>query len=56
MNIDFHRTLPSMLMYKHTALPEHLEEIGYSIMKKYFSSGKIEDHTHSNAVDVNNIL
>lgn len=52
MNTDFIRVLPNLLSYKHATLPEHLDEVGDRIMKKYFPSGVIGDHMHSNAVDV----
>lgn len=52
LNSDFNRLLGSLITYKHVALPEHWDDIANRIMKKYFPSGRIEDNSHSNAVDV----
>lgn len=52
MHTDFNRLISILLMYKHVSLPEHIDEIGDQIMKKYFPSGRLDDHSHLNAVDV----
>jgi len=44
-----------MLFYKSNSLSKHWDKIGDQIKKMYFPSGKIDDHPHSNAVDVYNI-
>lgn len=49
---DFTRIMPNIIGYKHVSLPEDWDEIGNRIMKKYYPSGKIDDNTHSTAVDV----
>lgn len=55
-NTDFNRLVANMLMYKSSSLAEHWDEIGDRIMKMYFPSGRINDHSHSNVVDVCNIF
>lgn len=52
MHTDFNRLSSILMMYKHVALPEHFDEIGDRILKKYFPSGRLEDNSHLNAVDV----
>jgi len=52
VNTDFTRLFPNILMFKHLSLPEHWNEISDRLLKKYFPYGKMDDHTHSNAVDV----
>lgn len=51
-NSDFNFILGSLLTYKHLALPQHWDEIATQVMKKYFPSGIIDDHSHSDVVDV----
>lgn len=50
---DFNRIMASILVYDSSALPEHRDEIGKKLMEMYFPSGRMDDHTHKNAVEVN---
>jgi hypothetical protein len=46
------RLLSYMLMYQHLALPDYIKDIRDKVMKKYFPTGKIEDNSHSEVVNV----
>jgi len=45
-----------MLFYNQYARPEDLDEIGERVLKEYFPSGRLDDNTHSNAVNVINLI
>lgn len=47
---DFSRLNSMVLSYQHFTLD--LDVIRKSILKKYYPSGKIEDHSHLNTVEV----
>jgi len=49
-NTDFSRLSANLLMYTHTSLPEHWDEIAEQTKKMYFPSGCM--NSHSNALDV----
>lgn len=48
----FNRLLSIMLFYNHYTKLEDLDNIGDRVLKEYFPSGKLDDNTHSNAVNV----
>ncbi|XP_050428100.1 juvenile hormone esterase-like [Adelges cooleyi] len=52
LNTDYSRLMSIVMMYNNFALPKHLVEIGERILKKYYPTGSIDDHTHSNAVEM----
>lgn len=49
-NTDFNRLLSIVLSHQHFTLD--LDEIGENVIKKYFPSGKIEDHSHLKTLEV----
>ncbi|XP_050531754.1 venom carboxylesterase-6-like isoform X2 [Daktulosphaira vitifoliae] len=49
---DFIKLVSIVLMYKDTALPEDTVTIGEKLLKKYFSSGRVEDQSHLEAVKI----
>ncbi|XP_060878022.1 juvenile hormone esterase-like isoform X1 [Metopolophium dirhodum] len=48
----FNRILSIMLFYYQYTRPEDLDEIGERVLKEYFPSGRLDDNTHSNAVNM----
>jgi len=44
-----------MVGYNYYTEPEKIDEIGDKVLKKYFPSGGMDDHTHVNAVKVGTI-
>ncbi|XP_050531732.1 juvenile hormone esterase-like [Daktulosphaira vitifoliae] len=52
LRTDFKNIMPNLLFYKHFAKPEHFDEISNLMLKEYFPTGQVDDHTHSNAVDL----
>jgi len=49
---DFNRLMAIIVNYNYYTKPEYIDEIGEKVLKKYFPSGGIDDHTHINAVNM----
>ncbi|XP_060878026.1 esterase FE4-like [Metopolophium dirhodum] len=50
LRTDFNRLISIMMNYNYYTEPENIDEIGEKVVKKYFPSGGIDDHSHINAV------
>lgn len=55
INTDNGRYLSYLVIYHHLALPKYFKDIKDKIMKKYFPTGKIEDNSHSEVVNVGTV-
>lgn len=53
---DFNRLISIMTSYNYYTEPENIDKIGEKVLKKYFPSGGIDDHSHINAVKVGTII
>lgn len=49
---NFNRLMAVVSDYNFFTRPEHIDEIGEKLLKKYFPAERIGDHTHLNAVKV----
>ncbi|XP_025194181.1 esterase E4-like isoform X1 [Melanaphis sacchari] len=49
---DFNRLISIITFYNYYVKTEYIDEIGEKVFGKYFPSGSIDDHTHSNAVNM----
>jgi len=45
-----------MANYNYYTKSENIDKIGEKVLKKYFPSGGIDDHTHVKAVEVGTII
>lgn len=52
IHTDFNKILSILLAYDHHNSVNDVNKIGNEVFRKYFPSGKIEDHSHSKFVEV----